>query len=542
MFVQYLPSKRQNDSHIYTKEEFPILGIDFGTTNSVVSYYIDAPHFHGTKPVCHSQTGNMLFPSVIYFDSKNGFITGLLAYQRRLLYPSKVISSIKRNLLAENVLIDGVEFFPHQLVKEIFKGLLMSVRNERPKSKPVITTITVPYFFMQPQNLIIRQAAEEAFKEVFGSYPQIEIIPEPVAASLYWIYNNQKHYQGKKTTLVFDLGGGTFDLSLVESVIYPNRISCEVIAVDGSDHLGGDDIDKILYNYIIENNGVDLEKLNEKEKTRLHSQIIDSVIMAKCELSNSTQANVIVDIPSKLDIPNIDCVIDKEEFENLLYNDSFMEASFMSKIEKCIDDMLARKAVRNRTIDNVILVGGPTKMPIIQEFVIQKFPDSHILLTSNTNDEFICVSQGAALYSALMSKDISSPFGENIQEINYQTRIPHSIFVESYDHSLDLVIKEGSTCPVVDRKYYYPTKLSEDGKHIELSHIRLYQQRSGEMPVFIGSIDFNKSRLYTHGRSIDQIPILIEICADSTLIKVKGSIEKSLNDMSDFVFEEYIKL
>ena len=252
MFVQYLPSKRQNNTHIYTKEEFPILGIDFGTTNSVVSYYIDAPQFHGTKPVCHLQTGNMLFPSVVYYDSKSGFVTGLLAYQRRLLYPSKVIPSIKRSLLSEKILIDGVEFYPHQLVREIFKGFLMNVRNERPKSKPTITTITVPYFFMQPQNLIIRKAAEEAFKEVFGCYPQIEIIPEPVAASLYWIYNNQKQYQGKKTTLVFDLGGGTFDLSLVESIIYPNRISCEVIAVDGSDQLGGDDIDKILYNYIID--------------------------------------------------------------------------------------------------------------------------------------------------------------------------------------------------------------------------------------------------------------------------------------------------
>lgn len=542
MFVQYLPSKRQNETRIYTKEEFPILGIDFGTTNSVVSYYIDAPHFHGTKPVCHSQTGNTLFPSVVYFDSRSGFITGLLAFQRRLLYPSKVISSIKRSLLSEKILIDGVEFNPHQLVREILKGLLVSVRNECPKSKPIITTITVPYFFMQPQNLIIRQAAEEAFKEIFGSCPQIEIIPEPVAASLYWIYNNQKQYQGKKTTLVFDLGGGTFDLSLVESVTYPHRISCEVIAVDGSDQLGGDDIDKILYNYIVENNGIDIEKLGEKERTRLRSQIMDSVIMAKCELSNTLQTNIVVEMPSKLDIPDIDCVVEKAEFENLLYNGSFMEASFMSKIEKCIDDMLYRKAVRGRTIDNVILVGGPTKMPIVQNFVKQKFPESHILLTSNFNEEFICVSQGAALYSALMSKDISSPFGENIHEINYQTRIPHSIFVERFDHSLDLIIKEGATCPVVEKKYYYPTKLSNDGEHIELSRICLYQQRNGENPIFVGSIDFNKNNLFSHGRSIDQIPILIEICADSTLIKVKGSIENSLSDKSDFVFEEYIKL
>ena len=542
MLVHYLPSNRQNDTNIYTKEEIPILGIDFGTTNSVVSYYIDAPHFHGAKPVCHPQTGSMLFPSVVYYDVKSGFVSGQLAYQRRLLYPSKVVSSIKRNLLSEYVVLDGTKFTPLQLVAEIFKGLLVSVRNEYPKAKPQITTITVPYFFMQPQNLIIREAAEKAFWEIFGCYPQIEIIPEPVAASLFWLYKNQKQYQGKKTTLVFDLGGGTFDLSLVESILYPNRISCEVIAVDGCDQLGGNDMDAILYNYIVDNNDIEFGKLTEKEKMRLHCQIMDSVIAAKCELSSTTQANIIIELPSKLNISNIDCIINREDFESLLYESSFQKASFMSKIENCIDGMLKRKAVCNRTIDNIILVGGPTKMPIIQEFVQQKFPESNILLTSNNNEEFISVSQGAALYSALMSKDISSPFGENIREINYQTRIPHSIFIERYDHSLDLIIKEGATCPVLDRKYYYPTKLSNDGKHIELSRICLYQQRNGETPILVGSIDFNKNSLFAHGRSIDQIPILIEICADSTLIKVKGLVEKSLNDMSDFVFEEYIKL
>ena len=319
-------------------------------------------------------------------------------------------------------------------------------------------------------------------------------------------------------------------------------MSCEVIAVDGCNRLGGDDMDRVLYDYIVDNNGIDIEKLPEKERIRLRSQIMSSVIAAKCELSNTTQTNIIVELPSQFDTSYIDCVIKRDEFENLLYNDSFQELSFMSKMERSVEDMLKRKAVYNRIIDNIILVGGPTKMPIIQEFVRNKFPVSNILLTSNLNEEFISVSQGAALYSALMSKEISSPFGENIREINYKTRIPHSIFIERYDHSLDLIIKEGATCPVLDKKYYYPTKLSNDGIHIELSCIRIYQQRNGEEPIFVGSIDFNKNNLFAHGRSIDQIPILIEICADSTLIKVKGVIEKSLNDMSDFVFEQYIKL
>lgn len=542
MTRQYLPSSRQQQTHAYTKEECPILGIDFGTTNSVVSYYIDAPHFRGPKPICHSQTGEILFPSIVFYDKKSGFISGPLAYQRRLLYPTKVASSIKRNLLSDKVVLDGAEFPPIQLVGEIIQGMLMSVKDECPKAKPQNSTITVPYFFMQPQNLIIRQAAEGAFREVFGCCPHIEIIPEPVAASLFWLYKNQEQYHGNKTTLVFDLGGGTFDLSLVESVLYPNRISCEVIATDGCDKLGGDDIDEIIYNYIVENNGITFDNLTEKEKIRLNSQIINSVISAKCELSNINQTSILIELPSKLNLPYIECVLKREELESLLYKDSFSESSFMSRIEKCIDSMMERKAVKNRTIDNIILVGGPTKMPIIQEFVKHKYPLSSVLLAANSNEEFTCVSQGAALYSALIGNDVISPFGNNVQEVSYQTRIPHSIYVERYDHSLDLIIREGATCPVVDRKYYYPTKLSRDGQYIELSHICIYQKRGEDAPIMVGEIDLSKDKLFAHGRLIDQIPILIEICADSTLIKVKGTVEKSLKDKSDFVFEEYIKL
>lgn len=542
MVIQYLPSTSNRYTHVYTKEDKPILGIDFGTTNSVVSYYIDAPHYHGPKPVCHAQSGDVLFPSVVYYDNRNGFVSGPTAYQKRLLYPSRVISSIKRNLLLDKIVLDGIDFSPNQIVREIFCGLLMSVKNECPISKPQISTITVPYFFMQPQNFIIRQAAEEAFHAVFGCYPHIEIIPEPVAASLFWLYKNQKQYQGKRTTLVFDLGGGTFDLSLVESVLYPNRVSCQVIATDGCDKLGGDDIDKILFDYLLESNGISFDNLTEKEKIRLNSQIMNSVISAKCELSNSNQTNILLELPPKLNSPYIDCIIEKEELEKLLYTDTFIEPSFMSKIEKCIDGMLDRSSLKNRQIDNIILVGGPTKMPIIQEFVQQKFSDANVLLTSNSNEEFICVSQGAALYSAMIGREVFSPFGDNIQEVSYQTRIPHSIYVERYDHSLDLIIKEGTVCPAIDRKIYYPSKLSSDGLHIELSHIYIYQQRSKEKPIMVGEIKIAKDKLFAHGRLIDQIPILIEISADSTLIKVKGTIEKSLKDKSDFNFEEYIKL
>ena len=542
MVIQYLPSTSNSNTHVYTKEDKPILGIDFGTTNSVVSYYIDAPHYHGPKPVCHAQSGDILFPSVVYFDNKNGFVSGPSAYQKRLLYPARVISSIKRNLLLDKIVLDGIDFSPIQIVREIFRGLLMSIKNECPISKPQFSTITVPYFFMQPQNLIIRQAAEEVFHAVFGCCPHIDIIPEPVAASLFWLYKNQKQYQGKRTTLVFDLGGGTFDLSLVESILYPNRVSCQVIATDGCDKLGGDDIDKILFDYLLESNDISFDNLTEKEKIRLYSQIMDSVISAKCELSNSNQTNILIDLPPKLNSPFIDCIIEKEELEKLLYNDTFIEPSFMSKIEMCIDGMLERSSLKNRPIDNVILVGGPTRMPIIQEFVQQKFPDANVMLTSNSNEEFICVSQGAALFSALIGREVSSPFGDNIQEVSYQTRIPHSIYVERYDNSLDLIIKEGAVCPVTDRKIYYPSKLSSDGIYIDLSQICIYQQRGKEKPVMVGEIIIEKDKLFAHGRLIDQIPILIEISADSTLIKVKGTIDKSLKDKSDYNFEEYIKL
>lgn len=542
MFIQYLPNRKQPEVYSYTREDSPILGIDFGTSNSVISYYIEAPHFHGTKPICHAQTGDVLFPSVVFFDKTNGLVSGPLACQRRLLYPNKVLSSVKRKLVCDTLIINDTSFSPLQIVEEIFRGLLTSVKNESPNAKPKFVSITVPYSFMQPQNLFIRQAAENAFLSVFGCCPQIETIPEPVAASLYWLYKNQSRFNGPKNTLVFDIGGGTFDLSLVHSEVSHNRISCEVIATGGCDKLGGVDIDSLLFDYLVDTNAITFDGLSERERLRFSSRMMNSVITAKCELSASQQTSILVEAPPTKDGSFVECVLERRELERLLYADSSTEPSFMARLSGRIDDLMERNAVKNRIIDNVILVGGPTRMPVIQNFVRQKFPNSNILTSTEENVDFICVSQGAALYSALISQEVASPFGINIKEISYQTRIPHSIFIERYDRTLDLIIKEGSTCPVIDKKQYYPSKVSGDGKYILLSKINIYQKRENEQPIHVGSIDVSHTKLYTHGRSIDQIPIIIQIEADSTLIKVSVIIEKSQKDNSDFCFEEYIKL
>lgn len=542
MKFQYLPGARTSNSEIYSEENNPLLGIDFGTTNSVVSQFIHAPHFHGPKVYVHSDTGDTLFPSyVLYNDDKKNFISGSLAFKRRLITPEKIVSSIKRHL-DEKIALLGDIYPPQKIVEEILSGLIQTVKDSTPYASPQNVTITVPYHFLQPQNYIIREATENAFRRVFGSYPTINIIPEPVAASLYWIYKNFISKNTISNTLVFDIGGGTFDLSLIHTIVSPNRLSCEIIATDGCENLGGADIDQLLFDFIIDSHCIQLDRLDAKGRKRFVSELMDAVINTKHELSIREESNIVLSVPSKLGFDNIDCVVSRSDLERLMYTDTNIHDSIMNRIEGCVQHLLSRESVKNLNIDYVVLVGGPTRMPIIKEFVLSTFKTSSVVSLDDCNDDYLSVSKGACIYSALTSDNGYSPFGDNIAEIVYKTRIPHSIYIEKFDKTLDKIINEGLVCPAVNSRVYYPTKMSLDSKTIILNSINIYQCRGGGEPVKVGKIDFSQIKIYSHGRKLSEIPIKISVIADSTLIRFEVVVSKSSYDNKDLKFTDYIKM
>ena len=224
----------------------PPIGLDFGTSNSVISSFADELHRRGSFVYSLPVTGSFMYPSLVYHESKSGILKGgVLAYNRRNLEPENIIHSIKRRILEEEVEVGGRNFDVKRIISEILIGLLREVKSTELEMLPQMVTLTVPYYFKQLQNQIIKEAANIAFKEVFGLIPKIELLPEPVAAAIYVLFQNKSLNISERTLLVYDIGGGTCDLTLVRFSINRVNVEFEVLANDGVSDLGGDDIDNL---------------------------------------------------------------------------------------------------------------------------------------------------------------------------------------------------------------------------------------------------------------------------------------------------------
>ena len=298
----------------------PPIGLDFGTSNSVISSFADELHRRGSFVYSLPVTGSFMYPSLVYHESKSGILKGgVLAYNRRNLEPENIIHSIKRRILEEEVEVGGRNFDVKRIISEILIGLLREVKSTELEMLPQMVTLTVPYYFKQLQNQIIKEAANIAFKEVFGLIPKIELLPEPVAAAIYVLFQNKSLNISERTLLVYDIGGGTCDLTLVRFSINRVNVEFEVLANDGVSDLGGDDIDNLLCEYVIQSEGIDYHALSKCDQKRLRGLLLNEVEKAKKILSSSDIASVIVtNLPSSAGRTFIDTEISRDTLESLM--------------------------------------------------------------------------------------------------------------------------------------------------------------------------------------------------------------------------------
>lgn len=521
---------------IYTKEESPILSIDFGTTNSVIASYIQSPHKHGA--IIIKTQDSLFYPSVaLYNKEKDEFLTGSLAYKRRILNSDTIVTSIKRHLLRDKISVAGKDFSPALICQQILCGLLNVVKSSNPNAIPEIITLTHPYYFQQTQNLLLKNALEKAVFQVFEKKCRVELLPEPIASALYLISSLEG--QGDTTTLIFDIGGGTFDLSIVHSVVTHSRIECKVIATGGCDKLGGDDIDQILFDYIIRQIGVDISSYSAKDQLRIKAMLLDAIIQAKGELTYSYSSDILCRIPLEKGVLDVQYVITRNILEDLLVESTDDRMSFVDKLLSCTNNMFVNRS--RDQIDRVILVGGPTRMPIIRRIVTENFSNATIMCQDNDED-VLSVAKGAALYSAMLQSESYWPFGNNIKQISFKSCIPHSIYIEKYDGTLELLVKRGSICPAKEVKQFRPTKLSDDGLYLVTSKIPIYQEGEENQYNCVGHVNIPTGRVHTHGRKLDDIIITLQIVASASLIQVDGMIPQGNADMSNYQFKEIITI
>ncbi|MEO6991875.1 MAG: molecular chaperone DnaK [Candidatus Baltobacteraceae bacterium] len=354
-----------------------VVGIDLGTTNSVVAV------MEGQTPtVIANSEGSRTTPSVVAFTKTGERLVGQLAKRQAVTNPERTISSIKRHMGTDfSVKIDGKDYTPQEISAMILQKLVndaSSYLGER-VTKAVVT---VPAYFNDAQ----RQATKDAGK--IAGLDVLRIINEPTAAAL--AYGLDK--KASETILVWDLGGGTFDVSILEV----GDGVFEVKATNGDTHLGGDDYDQRVVEWLVSEfrkaQGIDLT--GDKQAMQ---RLTEAAEKAKIELSSTVQANINLPfITADQNGPkHLDVTLTRADFER-------MTADLTDRQVQPFKSALADAKLDISKLDEVVMVGGSTRMPVVQELV-RKLTGKELNQSVNP-DEVVAV--GAAIQAGVLSGEV----------------------------------------------------------------------------------------------------------------------------------------
>ena len=426
-----------------------IIGIDLGTTTSEIAYIEnDEPKI---IPDCF---GNRIVPSVVGKKEDGTVVVGQVAYNQLISSPDRTISEVKR-LMGSDILIPvgDKKYLPHELSSMILKEL-KNYAEDYFGEEVVEAVITVPANFNNSQRKVTKLAGEMAGLKVE------RIINEPTAAAIaYGINNSQK----EEKILVYDLGGGTFDVSILE--IFDGIL--DVKSSRGNDRLGGKDFDGRIEKYIEEEfekiYKKDLYKdLDMKNKLSIKMRIKEAAINAKKELS--TQLTTTINIPFINIIDNkpvsIDMEFTREKFDELTKD------LVISTTEK-IDEALKAAKLKEKDIDTVLLVGGSSRIPAVRELVEKKFKGK--IISGINPDE--AVAMGAAIQAGIKSNQITCE--ENLMitdkcSYNLGTSIIKIGDGKIIEGAFDCIIPIDSSIPCSKKKTYYTAVDNQEEVRIEV--------------------------------------------------------------------------
>jgi molecular chaperone HscC len=394
-----------------------IIGIDLGTTNSLVAYFSE-----NGPAIIPNAHGENLTPSVVSMGDGELFV-GKIAKERLITHPELTASVFKRSMGSQREYqLGNKKFLPEELSSFVIKRLKEDAEAYLGESIEE-AVVSVPAYFNDAQRRTTKLAGELAGLKVE------RIVNEPTAVAVAYGIHEKSDY---KKYLVFDLGGGTFDVSVLEK--YGSVM--EVRAVAGDNYLGGEDFTDVLIEMFTETNAIDLNNLTLPEL----SAVYKAAEMAKCTLSKAYKATMSCVINSRLFITDIDAVEYKDRCKGLLDR-------LRDPIKRAVSDA----SISFDDIDSVLLAGGATRLPFIKEFI-----KTNLGLTPTTGinpDEVVAL--GAAVHAALKARD------KSITEIVLTDVCPYTLGTEVSVQRGGNFYEGGYYLPIIERNSVVPVSKVE---------------------------------------------------------------------------------
>jgi molecular chaperone DnaK len=452
-----------------------VVGIDLGTTNSVIAWMKP----DGSIEVIPNAEGSRLTPSIVAFTKTGEILVGEPAKRQMILNSERTIKSIKRKMGSDyKVRIDDKEYTPQQISAYI----LMKMKKDAEQylgGRIKKAVITCPAYFNDAQ----RQATKEAGQ--IAGFEVLRIINEPTAAALAYGLDKKK----EQKVLVYDLGGGTFDVSILEI----SEGVIQVIATSGNNHLGGDDFDQRIIDWLAEEfkkqHGIDL-----REDKQALQRLRDAAEKAKIELSTKLETDISLPyIAATSSGPlHLETRLTRSLYESLVRD---LVEMTRGPIERALGDA----KLSPRDIDEVILVGGMTRTPMVQRLIHEVFgkePNKSV-----NPDEVVAI--GAAIQAAIIAGSAKE------KDIVLVDVTPLTLGIEVKGGLMEPIIPRNTTIPVRKSKIF--TTAEDFQTEVE---IRVYQgeRAMARDNIFLGS--FRLVDIPPAPRGVPQIEVTFDIDSD----------------------------